>query len=111
MLEPFFNKRDQKYQERNLNKGHLDYTALAKLMASGFKDVEFESPGPDYRFTGTFPTLIEKPGDHGDLRRLDYVFLGEDLLPSVVTASIIANDTTQYLSDHLSLIIDLKIEW
>ncbi len=79
-------------------------------MASGFKDVEFQTRGPDYRFTGTFPTLIEKPGDHGDLRRLDYVFLSEVLLPSVVTASIIANDTTQYQSDHLPVIVDLKME-
>ncbi len=109
LLEPFFGQRDAQYNEHNLNDGRLDYTVLIKLMNAGFTDLENKMRGDNYTFTGSFPTLIEKPGDHGSSRRLDYVFATEGLLPYVHHASVIADDTTQYLSDHLPVIVDFRM--
>ena len=47
------------------------------------------------------------PGDHGDARRLDYVFASPPLAKRVTRAEIIADDTTWVLSDHLPVIVDL----
>jgi endonuclease/exonuclease/phosphatase family metal-dependent hydrolase len=107
-LEPFFAKRDRENDERNLKEGRLDYTPLQMLNNAGFSDLEYMMRGDRYVFTGSFPTSIEKPGEHGEVRRLDYVFANAGLLDYVHRASIIANDTTQFLSDHLPVIVDLK---
>lgn len=106
-LEPFFSTRDREYQERNLKDGRLDYSALQTLMDRGFTDLEASMRTEPYTFTGTFPTRIEKPGDHGDRRRLDYVFSSPHLAPRVRRASVIADDTTWFLSDHLPVIVEL----
>ena len=66
--------------------------------------------GPNYLFTGSFPTKIEKSGEHGDLRRLDYVFTNAALTQRVRRAAIIADDTTQILSDHLPMIVDIAVD-
>ncbi|MEN8773400.1 MAG: endonuclease/exonuclease/phosphatase family protein [Akkermansiaceae bacterium] len=106
-LEPFFAARDTKYQEMNLRNGKLDYSAIEKFTSSGLIDLEHAKRGAKYRFTGTFPTKIDKPGNHGEARRLDYVFASPSLAKRVTRAKIIANDTTWILSDHLPVIIDL----
>ncbi|MDX2432080.1 MAG: endonuclease/exonuclease/phosphatase family protein [Bacteroides sp.] len=110
LLEPFFGQRDEAYDEHNLNDGKLDYTVLEKLMKGGFTDLEYKMRGDEYTFSGSFPTLIEKPGDHGSKRRLDYVFTNAGLLPYVHQASVIANDTTWILSDHLPVIVDFTVK-
>ena len=57
-------------------------------------------------FSGSFPTLIEKEGEHGDQRRLDYVFTSKNLVNNVKSARIIGNDSTNILSDHLPVVVD-----
>ncbi|MBD3338625.1 MAG: hypothetical protein GF353_05935 [Candidatus Lokiarchaeota archaeon] len=108
LLEPFFAKRDKEYNEQNLNGESLDYTVLLTLIDNGFSDLEYLMRNDEYTFTGTFPTLIEKPIDHGHHRRLDYVFSTSELSNYVHRASIISNDTTQILSDHLPIIVDFE---
>ena len=107
-LEPFFDSRDKEFNEVNLNSGRLDYSVIVALMERGFVDLEYSLRPDDYIFTGTFPTLIEKPGDHGDHRRLDYVFVDKKLADHVVGANIIADDTAQILSDHLPVVVDFE---
>jgi len=107
-LEPFFQKRDRLYGEKNLKKSHLDYSVIQDLMDQGFKDLEAAFRSSTYIFSGSFPTRLEKEGEHGDLRRLDYVFASANLLDRVVRAKIISSDTTQILSDHLPLVLDLS---
>lgn len=106
-LEPFFNQRDLLYEEKNLNKGHLDYSVIQEIMDFGFIDLEAHMRDSSYRFTGSFPSLIEKEGEHGDRRRLDFVFASKNLMPKVSQAKICATDTTLILSDHLPVIVDL----
>ncbi len=107
-LIPFFQQRDVQYNEQNLNEGRLDYTAIDELLKQGFEDTEVMFRGSEYEFTGSFPTLIEKEGEHGDLRRLDYVFVNDKLSGKILEAEIVANQTTRFLSDHLPMIVDFR---
>ena len=109
-LEPFFNERDSMYKEKNLNKGKLDYTVIQDLMDYGLVDLEASLRNSSYKFPGSFPTLVEKEGEHGDQRRLDYVFASENLAKQVTRAEIITSDTALILSDHLPVIVDLKLK-
>lgn len=108
-LEPFFNERDSLYEEKNLNKGRLDYTVIQELLDFGLMDLEASKRNPSYKFSGSFPTLIEKEGEHGDQRRLDYIFASKNLAERVTRAEIITSDTTLILSDHLPMIATIKL--
>jgi len=106
-LEPFFNARDSLYKEKNLNNGKLDYTVIQKIMDFGLIDLEAGSRTSSYNFSGSFPTLVEKEGEDGDKRRLDYVFASKNLADKVTKANIIKSDTTLILSDHLPIVVEL----
>lgn len=108
-LEPFFNERDLLYREKNLNKGELDYSVIQELLDFGFIDLEASLRNSSYRFPGSFPTLVEKEGEHGDQRRLDYIFSSENLANRVTKAEIITSETALSLSDHLPVIVDIRL--
>ena len=76
-------------------------------MTYGFVDLEASTRAGDYIFSGSFPTWIENEGEHGDLRRLDYVFASPTLAHKDARAQIISSDTAQILSDHLPVMVDL----
>ena len=105
-LEPFFNELDLLYEGKNLNNGKLDYTAIQDVLDFGLIDLEATLRTSSYRFSGSFPTLVEKEGEHGDQRRLDYIFASKNLADGVTEANIIASDTTLVLSDHLPVLVD-----
>lgn len=107
-LEPFFDERDKAYNEANLREGKLDYSVIQKLLDHGLADLEVNMRSADYTFTGSFPTMIEKEGEHGDQRRLDYVFVNPALADQVKRAHIVADDTTLTLSDHLPVVVDFS---
>lgn len=107
-LEPFFQERDKRYGEINLNNGQLDYSVIQQVMEHGLIDLEAAARSSSYHFSGSFPTRIEKEGEHGDLRRLDYIFASGNLVKSVTRAKIIASGRAQVLSDHLPLVVDLS---
>jgi endonuclease/exonuclease/phosphatase family metal-dependent hydrolase len=109
-LEVFFNERDSLYKELNLNNGKLDYSVIQELMHAGFVDLEASLRTDAYVFQGSFPTRIEKEGEHGDQRRLDYFFASKNLADLVTYAEIISSDTTLILSDHLPVIVNLRIK-
>jgi endonuclease/exonuclease/phosphatase family metal-dependent hydrolase len=106
-LEPFFNERDLMYNEKNLNNGSLDYSVIQDVMDFGLVDLEAGTRDSSYIFPGSFPTSIEKEGEHGDQRRLDYVFASKNLAKQIINAKIMASDTTLILSDHLPVLVDL----
>jgi endonuclease/exonuclease/phosphatase family metal-dependent hydrolase len=107
-LEPFFMARDMEYNEINLKHGYLDYSVLEKLRKNDLIDLEYHMRPSYYYFTGSFPTLIEKEGEHGNQRRLDYVFTNQKLADQVIRAEIIADEVTLKLSDHLPMIVDFE---
>jgi len=106
-LEPFFAERDSVYGEKNLNNGQLDYSVIQELLDYGLIDLESSMRTSAYTFPGSFPTLIEKEGEHGDQRRLDYIFASDNLASKVSKAEISANDTSLILSDHLPVIVEI----
>ena len=106
-LEPFFNDRDLQYGEKNLNNSKLDYTVIQEVMDFGLIDLEASLRLSSYKFPGSFPTRIEKEGEHGDQRRLDYVFASGNLAKDVTKAKIISSDTALILSDHLPVLVEL----
>ncbi|GJM28615.1 MAG: hypothetical protein DHS20C17_12500 [Cyclobacteriaceae bacterium] len=108
-LEPFFKDRDVQFNEKNLNDGTLDYSVIEEVMNFGLVDLEASLRKFTYKFTGSFPTLVEKEGEHGDQRRLDYIFTTKNLSNKVIRAEIISNDTTLYLSDHLPVMVDFSL--
>ena len=109
-LEPFFNDRDLLYKERNLNNGKLDYTVIQEVMDFGLIDLEASSRISSYNFNGSFPTLVKKEGEHGDQRRLDYIFASRNLANKVTKANIFTTDTALILSDHLPVVIELCLD-
>jgi len=109
-LLPFFNERDLMYEEKNLNKGKLDYTVIQEILDFGLTDLEASLRNSSYKFPGSFPTLVEKEGEHGDQRRLDYIFASKNLADGVTRAEIICSDSALFFSDHLPVIVDLGLE-
>ena len=107
-LEPFFSQRDEKYGERNLRDGQLDYSVIDRVAGAGLTDLEVSKRDKNFVFSGSFPTKIEKPGDHGSARRLDYVFATSELASRSIRAATIASDETWTLSDHLPVIVDFS---
>lgn len=107
-LEEFFRKRDMENKENNLKIERLDYNVISKITDFGFIDTELAGREKNSHFTGTFPTAVEKPGDHGDSRRLDYIFVSPSLSRHISHSHIIANNQTMYFSDHLPVLIDIK---
>lgn len=107
-LEPFFSARDKKYGEKNLREGKLDFSVIERFKKGGFVDLENSKRRSDFVFSGSFPTKIEKPGDHGSARRLDYVFASSTLANRVTRAETIATEATWILSDHLPVIVDFS---
>ncbi|MBK8504341.1 MAG: endonuclease/exonuclease/phosphatase family protein [Saprospiraceae bacterium] len=108
-LEVFFTQLDSLYKGNNLNNGQLDFGVMEKIDNAGLVDLEFTHRPQDYLFTGTFPALIEKEGEHGDLRRLDFIFVNDQFDGEVTKTEVIANDTTQYLSDHLPVLAEFEL--
>ncbi len=108
-LEPFFHERDLLYGEKNLNNGKLDYTVIQEVMDFGFIDLESNLRKASFEFQGSFPTLVEKEGEHGNQRRLDYIFASGNLAAKVSRAEIITSDTALILSDHLPVIVDFEL--
>jgi exodeoxyribonuclease-3 len=106
-LDPFFNDRDSLYKEKNLNNGKLDYSVIQEVLDFGLIDLEASIRDSSFTFHGSFPTSIEKEGEHGDQRRLDYVFTTKNLASKVTSARTITTDTTATLSDHFPVRVDL----
>jgi endonuclease/exonuclease/phosphatase family metal-dependent hydrolase len=107
-LEDFFYKRDQEINENNLKNGALDYEVINTITNYGFADTELEGRHDNYKFTGSFPTAVEKPGDHGENRRLDYVFVSPSLYQHISPSRIVVNEQTMLFSDHLPVLIDIR---
>ena len=107
-LEPFFSKRDEKYGEKNLRDGKLDFSVINHFKKAGLIDLENSKRKADFVFSGSFPTKIEKAGDHGSARRLDYIFATSDLAKRTTRAETIATDTSWILSDHLPVIVEIE---
>jgi endonuclease/exonuclease/phosphatase family metal-dependent hydrolase len=82
----------------------FDFTAINTMREAGYYDAYtlFHSD-----FKRSFPTAKRiMPGDQG--RRIDYAFLSPELKEKCVSAEIIHDAVTRYLSDHYPLVVKLE---
>ena len=108
-LVPFFRRLDARSPEaRNLNGGSMDYGGIQAIVDQGFIDLLARERRSDMPFVGTFPTPLTADEDHGTDRRLDYVFVTPNLLPSVVSTAILRDAATARLSDHFPVRADFR---
>jgi exodeoxyribonuclease-3 len=107
-LIPFFSKRDKTEKEKNLADSTLDYGVIDKIETAGFVDVVAKFRASDAIAFGTFPTKLRAHEDHGDQRRLDYIFVSKKMAAKCTSARVINDENTQMLSDHLPLIATFK---
>lgn len=105
----FFERLDQRDSNaRNLNAGRMDYGGIEAILAQGYVDTVAHFRGPDAPFVGTFPAALVNDEDHGTDRRLDYIFVSPNLLPHVQSATILRDEPTEQLSDHLPVTATLR---
>ncbi|MCX8239315.1 MAG: endonuclease/exonuclease/phosphatase family protein [Akkermansiaceae bacterium] len=104
-LVPFFSNRDKAMGEKNLKEGALDYEVISKIEFAGFVDIVDKLRKS---FGGTFPTKLRAHENHGDHRRLDYIFVSKEMAKKCTSASVIDNQITQMLSDHLPLVATFR---
>lgn len=108
-LVPFFRRLDERNREaRNLNDGRMDYGGIQAILDQGFVDLAARERRADMPFVGTFPTPLTADEDHGTDRRLDYVFVSPNLLPTVMSAVILRDAATATLSDHYPMRADFR---
>lgn len=108
-LVPFFRRLDERSPEaRNLNSGSMDYGGIQAIVDQGFIDLLARERRSDMPFVGTFPTPLTADEDHGTDRRLDYIFVTPNLLPSVVSTVILRDAATERLSDHFPVRADFR---
>jgi gluconolactonase len=109
LLVPFFRRLDERSREaRNLNEGRMDYGGIQAILDQGFVDLVARERRPDMPFVGTFPAPLTADEDHGTDRRLDYLFVTPNLVPSVVSATILRDAATKRLSDHFPVRADFR---
>jgi len=100
-LVPFFQMLDQRDSgARNLNQGRMDYGGLEAILSQGYIDLVDRARAKESHFVGTFPSPLVSDEDNGTDRRLDYIFVSPNLLPSVVSAGILRDSRTEGFSDH-----------
>lgn len=109
-LEAFFSNRDQEINEHNLKNGKLDYQVINTLTSYGLIDTELTGRKNNYTFKGSFPSAVEKPGDHGENRRLDYIFVSPSLANHIISSQILADEQTMHFSDHLPVVLDIDLK-
>lgn len=89
---------------RNLKDGKIDYGVIGAIEEAGFSDAFYHV---NRRFKHSIPTGKYKSAD-SFLRRIDFVFTSKNLLPGILSADIIHDRHTDYLSDHYPVVVRFK---
>ncbi len=110
-LVPFFQMLDQRdTNARNLNQNRLDYGGIEAILSQGYVDLVDRERTRTIPFVGTFPSPLVNDEDHGTDRRLDYIFVSPNLLPQIVSASILRDQATEKFSDHFPVTATLRTD-
>lgn len=84
---------------------HLRRDVISRILKFGLIDtVKLFSK----KFEYSVPTTYNKDKAHFAKLRLDYMFVTKKLLPKVKRSVIIRNQTTNQLSDHYPIVLELK---
>lgn len=109
-LVAFFKRLDQANNANNLSNGKISYEGINAILDQGFIDTIDHKRSANAPFMGTFPAALVSDEDHGTDRRLDYVFVTPNLVDRIKHASILRDDVTERLSDHIPVSTTLLIE-
>ncbi len=110
-LVPFFQMLDAKdTKARNLNAGKIDYQGIQATLDQGFVDLVARKRTMDQgAFVGTFPTPLVREENHGTDRRLDYIFVTDNLVPHVESVQILRDARTETFSDHYPVTATIRL--
>lgn len=98
----------------NLSEGRFDYAPIATYLSYPLIDICRRYVAPEKRTS--FPTpILMNISKHEAVRqqeeeRLDYIFATPGIAKMAVDGFVWKNETTQYLSDHYPIGIDLLVE-
>ena len=99
----------------NLRDGMFDYSVISHYLSIPLIDVCHRYVEPEKRTTYPTPILMEvskqKAVHKRTCQRLDYIFVTPDIARDAVDAFIFNEGTTEYLSDHFPIAIDLCVEF
>lgn len=109
-LIKWMNEYDAKYDNQQQRDGVFDYSVLSTFLAFPMEDPAQLFVEPELRSTN--PTRIWKRNSTEELKqnnRIDYMLVSPNLLKSCVGAMILQDATTDYLSDHYPVGIDMML--
>ena len=96
---------------RNLQNGKIDYSVLGKLTEAGYKD--------SYRllhkeFSSSLPTKKDGKGNwksdnKGIQKRIDFIWCNETASKLITKSEILKNDSTDVISDHYPVYVELTL--
>jgi exodeoxyribonuclease-3 len=87
----------------NLDNGKIDYSIIDRLLKAGFIDT-FKKIHPSFK--NSVPTKADK--NDSMLRRIDFIFINKNLENRLISADIIHDKVTDFLSDHYPIMVELK---
>lgn len=106
MVENYL-KYEKKYAPiKKLADNKLDYTVIEEVLANGFTDA-LKKTTPQFVKT-VHPKRFEPTTGTDVTSRIDFIFVSKDLVKSIATARVIADDFTNNYSDHYPVLLDLK---
>ena len=97
--------RNRTIYRRNLNNGEVDYSVIQTILASGFKDSFYLK---NIKFKNSVPTK-GYTRSNSKLRRIDYIFVEEELAGNVISADILQDEMTSELSDHYPVLVKFDL--
>lgn len=112
VLETMKNQEAKHSHIRNLNSGEIDYTVLSKLENAGFKD-SFTMINTE--FSGSVPTRKDgngnwKKSNKGTQKRIDFLWCNSAAASMLTKSEIIKNDSTDVISDHYPVYVELTLK-
>lgn len=97
--------RNRTIYRQNLNNGKIDYSVVQDVMDFGFKDSY-------YLMNQTFKNSVPTKGHAkktSKLRRIDYIWVDEELADKLKAADVLQNENTDFLSDHYPVFVRFNL--
>lgn len=104
--------KDESYRRKFSRDQRLDFSVIDAIQKKGWKDPLERAEDDAGVFEPSVPTRLDQALDHMNKEhsmRLDYVFVSQDLLGSVVSCKAVRTEDTGRLSDHYPIMCELNL--
>ncbi|MEX2336417.1 MAG: endonuclease/exonuclease/phosphatase family protein [Fulvivirga sp.] len=96
--------RDRIIYRNNLNNNQIDYSVIQMIIDEGLKDTFYLT---NRKFKNSVPSAgFSKKSSIP--RRIDYVWVNDELARLLLSAEIIQDEVTAHLSDHYPILVEFK---